>query len=1618
MSKRKIRRLWAFLLSIALIMTSITMPDTKAAASEITPPAENMKDTAILSVSGGKLTSNDSSHDSKDDSGSYKYDGYIQTVSSSDLTGDYFKVTYKAADGVTLSESDKIFTFQPFDTGWGGWQDNIIKVSDSQLDSDTGEYTAWISIADIKASYTSGGTLNGVNISFCQKEPAVILTGLYMSKIRTQADIDKEEQEKKDKEEEAKVTIASTDGDHNDGHETLQEIKLSDITKVNSGLTFSKVKSAKVTVYIHVTKDSSYSRLKIRGGNLTDNDGKGSFSNKELIGKKCTTNAGLNNPYAVHAGYRTSGGYGSGMGVAESSNYKFYDTAVSKVPKGVTATDDTQGIRLTRMTTDVEAYIIGIVFGSVGSVSVAKDGTITKGFDPSKIKLESTSFDDSDLTDAEYEEAYKDQLEAEKAERKKARDGLKAAIDACNSFSENDYEETSLAKVKAAIPAAEQVYANENSKKSVYREARDKLESVRAKLVPKMTSDAGNPKSFRILNKKEVISEMGAGINLGNTMDGGLSNPSETSWQAYKTTKAYIKALHDAGYNTVRVPVTWNGYINADYSIKEEWIKRVQEIVDYCVEQDMYCIINIHHDGAANHDKRGNNPACWLNTAADDIEAVYSKFAGTWKTIAERFKDYDEHLIFESMNEVTDAHDGTANEDTDILNNLNQIFVNAVRATGSNNTKRWLGFTGRFATFNIGLTMPDDPLVSSEASTTRLMFAVHIYKDSGNVSWTLTNLKTWQSSLSSTVGNVNKLSKDIPIYVGEYGVRQKSQSGSETGMNNTERALNSEFVNYTCRFYGVCPVVWDQGDGNYVTTKTNTGLYNYWNRPALEPVYADTIEGMMRGTYISRTGSLSDEYNALYKSYGHSSTSDTSVSKNPAITEITDISLQTSDNKKIEQKLSMKAGEYQQLTMNVSPESTNDIVLWSTDDDAIATVSNGKIHAKGTGVTTVHTYSQSKSFEKDIKVVVSPSGNETATAIKTKKAYYEIKEGGQAQIETELTPENSKDEVTYTSSNTDVATVNSNGIISAETAGVTYVVVTAASGVSTIVKVKVVEEAKNSVNVALNVLIGAATETGPEVSLTGDGQYTVTYDIDKNLSEDGKKAGITQLKSMTAVYIRDCNKLKQVVQSAKIRYDKVVVNDTELTITKTDFKDALKTNGQLDTNDPINGWDGNAVEEAVTDSKTHTVDFKGIENPTKISITFTIKDMKFYPKNEKTNEASKMEVSGENKVSFVETGETKEIETILTPADTDSFVTFYSADSAVAAIDNKAQKVDENGKVKMNVTAVGDGKTVVTAITENGQKAFFAIGVGNDITLEEPADPTPDGLDGSTAEPTPTPEIEVTAEPTKTPDSTVTTEPTKTPDSTATTEPTKTPDNTVTTEPTKTPDSTATTEPTKTPDSTATTEPTKVPDIQETEEPEQTAKPDATEEPNEPELKTQTIKVVKTITKSIGSKKFNLKASASGEAELEYQTSNRKVVTVDSKGNVTVKGYGTAVVTVKASETDEYSEASAKVTINIVPKAVKLSSVKSYKGGKIKISWKKDKTVSGYVIQYSSDSKFKKNVRKITITKCKTTSKMTASLKKQLKAGKGYVRICAYKTVSKKKLYGAYSGTKSFKLKK
>lgn len=1656
--KKRTKKIIVTIITMALILTSINLPEvSKSTKAAVTPPEENLEDTSILTAKGDVLisTQTETSH-TKTENEKTEYDGYIQTLSKEQYSAKYYKVTFQVAEGT--AQDTNIFTFQPFDTSWGGWEQNIIKLSDAQYDEENSQYVAYILGETVLNSYSAGGTLNGVNISFCQSEPAVTLTGLYTCEV-VDPDATPSPEELKWEEEQKVVVWADPETKTGYGHEQMQDLYLSDIItalgSAGSKYEFSKVSSQKITVYLKITKCSRYSRIKISGGNLST----GSFSNKELIGIDNTTNtkenggSGFkNNAHYIHAGWGTSGGYGSGMGQKESGIYKFETTSVSK------GDATTAGFRLRRMTTDIEAYICGITFGSVGSITVSEPDdegnvTVTEGFDDSNV--ESWEKDDSDVepkpeselradevteinkvieTAKDYKEAdildsavwTKLQEEIAKAEnlvadesslsnnikaqrlvlteylttvdeeidRTATRNGLKSSIDFCKTLKEADYSnKNTFASLAGAITKAEAVYENTADTRINYKTARDDLEKVRVALAPNVSATESNPKSFRILGREEVTKEMGAGINLGNTMDGGIYDSSETGWQAYKTTKEYIKALHDAGYNTVRIPVTWGSHINEDYTIEEAWISRVQEIVDYCVDQDMYAVINIHHDGAANHDDRGNNtPACWLDTYAQDIETVYQKYEGVWKNIAERFKDYDEHLIFEGMNEVTDAHGTATNEDDAVLNALNQLFINTVRATGSNNTKRWLAITGRFATTSAITTMPEDTLADKgEVGTTRLMFAVHIYKGNSNVRWTYTDLKSWQSSMSSSYKAVENLDSNMPIYVGEYGVRTKAQSGSATGYNNAERALNYELCAAVADFYKAIPMVWDQGSNNYMEVATEQGIFTDWNRPKLEPVYDDVVFGTIRGTLESgKSSDLSTRMSDIYKSYGHSSTSDNGVSVDPTITQATDIEL--SDT-----KIEMKAGERKSVT--ATPDSARDIVLWSTEDDSIATVYNGVIHAKASGIVTIYAKSQSGSITKEIQVIVTGTGEETATGIKTEKPYYEITEGDTIDLVTTLTPADSKDGVTYTSSNTDIATVSGSGKVTAENAGLTYIIVKAASGVSTIVAIKVNKKATSgTVGVTLNTIFANSglTEKSQPVTITGDGQYTLTFDLSKDLSDEGKKAGITKLEDLTSIFIRDTNTLKPVVSQAYVRYDKVVVNDTELTLKKLDsmdedgFKNLLKDNGQLDSNDPINGWDGCAVEEVNINSSKHSVSFKDIDNPTKISVTFTIKDMKFFPGKEKENEATKIESVTDNKVVIPAAGDITEIELNMTPADTDSEVTFYSTNSSVAVVGNTKQTVDENGKIKVTVTAISEGTTTLVGITENGLKVLYTIGVGDMTTddLAEPEDPTPEGLDGSL--------WDIEPDPSASPTASASPAPSGSPTASATPVPSESPTTSVS--PSASPTANVSTSPSANPNNTA--------------KPGNTKAPDNTKAPgNNVTLKNQVITAPSSISKPIGSKAFRIAAKASGNGKLSYQSSNAKVATINANGVIQVKAYGVTNIIIKATATNTYKSAQKICKLTVTPKKQKIKkAVRNASGKKITVKWKKDKTVQGYQITYSTDKKFKKGVKKITVKKNKTIAK---SIKKSIKAKKTYyVKVRSYVKVGKTTIYGPYSTAK------
>lgn len=142
-------------------------------------------------------------------------------------------------------------------------------------------------------------------------------------------------------------------------------------------------------------------------------------------------------------------------------------------------------------------------------------------------------------------------------------------------------------------------------------------------------------------------------------------------------------------------------------------------------------------------------------------------------------------------------------------------------------------------------------------------------------------------------------------------------------------------------------------------------------------------------------------------------------------------------------------------------------------------------------------------------------------------------------------------------------------------------------------------------------------EVGPSIEVTGDGQYTVTFDCATDLSDAAKSAGVKGLKYLTAIYIKDYSvtngKLGASNLSAcNIQYDKIVVDGVELTITSTEPKNAIKTSGIFDTNDPINSWDGSAVAEVdLVDADAHVINLTTNDSPQKIEITFTLSGLTF-----------------------------------------------------------------------------------------------------------------------------------------------------------------------------------------------------------------------------------------------------------------------------------------------------------------------------------------------------------------------------------------------------------------------
>ena len=181
--------------------------------------------------------------------------------------------------------------------------------------------------------------------------------------------------------------------------------------------------------------------------------------------------------------------------------------------------------------------------------------------------------------------------------------------------------------------------------------------------------------------RKEGSGEIGWIIQWGEKDSNGKTTTKafETAWGMPVTTQEMIHYVKECGFNAVRVPCTWAEHIDENNKVDPEWMARVHQVVDYVIDEGMYCILNTHHDG-------------WVCATERMYNKYNKRFESLWIQIAKEFEDYDERLIFASMNEVDDEHEGwlpsTPSSTLEYINKWNQLFVDTIRAQGGNHAKR------------------------------------------------------------------------------------------------------------------------------------------------------------------------------------------------------------------------------------------------------------------------------------------------------------------------------------------------------------------------------------------------------------------------------------------------------------------------------------------------------------------------------------------------------------------------------------------------------------------------------------------------------------------------------------------------------------------------------------------------------------------------------------------------------------------------------------------------------------------------------------------------------------------------------------------------------------------
>jgi len=333
-------------------------------------------------------------------------------------------------------------------------------------------------------------------------------------------------------------------------------------------------------------------------------------------------------------------------------------------------------------------------------------------------------------------------------------------------------------------------------------------------------------------NSFQIVREMGIGYNIGNTFDsfsyyGDIETPDEQIGLNgnIAPTKEMIKKLKKYGFKTIRFPVTWMYFIDDEGNINSEWMARVKEVIDILIKEKLFCILNVHNDGFYIN---------WLMTGME----VKDKYINLWTQIANELKDYNEYLIFESMDSVYFFDYETFNFDYKTLINLNQAFVDTIRNSGGNNKERLLIIAG--ANDELGLSYSSEYKLPVDQSN-KLAISLHYFTPNDFVmdyyfepyNWTnyegVTYIYTpklnWGNSMEyhkifEDFGLMKRLfvDKGIPVIISEVGVLTEEKKELES-----IREYLYMLFSLSSDYDGIMCCLWD-------TSNKKFGNMNFYDR--------------------------------------------------------------------------------------------------------------------------------------------------------------------------------------------------------------------------------------------------------------------------------------------------------------------------------------------------------------------------------------------------------------------------------------------------------------------------------------------------------------------------------------------------------------------------------------------------------------------------------------------------------------------------------------------------------------------------------------------------------------------------------------------------------------------